>query len=209
MLAQAVFFLSAPSDDEIRSLLGTLADAPFTHRDVGLTQGALDAAPRGYRLDRYGTDLGEGRAVFERASAALSRFENYPPSFTRIVRRAGELAPGHVFATVASHLGFASVHPCRVLYVIREPTRFGFGFGTLPGHAESGEERFVVEMVGSMARYEVLAFSKPTGFFPRLGAPIAWGYQLRFQRETLETMRRLQPRLGPGPIRDALWRTVR
>lgn len=202
VLAKAVFFLSAPSDDEIRSLLGTLADAPCTHRDVGLTQGVLDAAPRGYRLDRYGTDLGEGRAVFERASAALSRFENYPRSFTRIVRRAGELAPGHVFATVASHLGFVSVHPCRVLYVIREPTRFGFGFGTLPGHAESGEERFVVELVGSMARYEVLAFSKPTGFLPRLGAPIARGYQLRFQRETLETMRRLRPRLGTSRPTD-------
>lgn len=191
VLARAVFFLSEPSDDDIRSLLGTVADAPYTHRDVGLTEGALDAAPRGFRLDRYGTDLGEGRAVFERAVAALARIENYPPSFTRVVRQAGELAPGHVFATVASHLGFVSVHPCRVLYVIREHTRFGFGFGTLPGHAESGEERFVVELVGSMTRYEVLAFSRPTGLITRLGAPVARSYQLRFQRETLATMRRL------------------
>ena len=36
----------------------------------------------------------------------------------------------------------------RVVYLVDEDgpvPRFGFAYGTLPGHAESGEERFLVE----------------------------------------------------------------
>ena len=35
--------------------------------------------------------------------------------------------------------------PTRVVYVIDEPDRKGFAYGTLPGHPERGEEAFVVE----------------------------------------------------------------
>ena len=34
--------------------------------------------------------------------------------------------------------------PCRVMYVIDQPDRRGFAYGTLPGHPVSGEEAFVV-----------------------------------------------------------------
>ena len=34
--------------------------------------------------------------------------------------------------------------PCRVVYVVDEPDRRGFAYGTLPGHPESGEELFLV-----------------------------------------------------------------
>ena len=44
---------------------------------------------------------------------------------------------------VIVHLGPVRA-PCRVVYVVDEPDRRGFAYGTLPGHAESGEERFVV-----------------------------------------------------------------
>ncbi len=189
VVATRMFFVSAPKDDQVRALLQRLANAPCTHADQGLTARELEHAPKGFALDRYGTELGEGRAVFERACAALARFENYPRSFTRVVREDEALEPGHRFATVATHLGFASVHPCRVLYVLREEDRFGFGFGTLPGHAECGEERFTVRMDGTKVRYEVQAFSRPDGLLARLGARITRSYQVRFQGETLEAMR--------------------
>ena len=133
--------------------------------------------------------VGRGRAAFERCCEALGQIDNYPPSFTRVVRRPGELAPDSLFATVVEHFGFASVHPCRLIYVVREPDRYGFGFGTLPGHAESGEERFLLRLEGEQVHYEVQAFSRPVGCLPRLGAPITRSFQLRFQRETLEVMK--------------------
>ncbi|MBK6811923.1 MAG: DUF1990 domain-containing protein [Sandaracinaceae bacterium] len=80
---------------------------------------------------------------------------------------------------------------CRVIYVAREPSSFAFGFGTLPGHAESGEESFRVTLDDDVVRYDVQAFSRPHGVLSRLGAPVARSYQLRFQRETLEWMRAL------------------
>ncbi|WP_395640122.1 DUF1990 family protein [Pseudolysinimonas sp.] len=35
--------------------------------------------------------------------------------------------------------------PVRIVYLVDEPTRRGFAYGTLPGHPESGEEAFIVE----------------------------------------------------------------
>ncbi len=186
-----MFYLLAPSDDRILAVLESLKHAELTYAHPRTTRESLTAAPPGFVLDRYGVGLGRGRGVFDRARGALARIENYPPSFTRIVRKPAALEPGGLFATVASHLGFWSAHPCRILYVIDEPTRFGFGFGTLPGHAESGEERFLVTLEDEAVRYDVQAFSRPHALLSRLGAPITRGYQLRFQRETLETMRRV------------------
>jgi len=189
-----MFFLSTPADDRVRALLRERSEAPFTYEHVGATEGGLQRAPEGFVLDRYGATVGEGRSVFERSCAALARLANYPPSFTRVVRADDEMRPGALFATVVRHYGFASVHPCRVIYVVREPDHFGFGFGTLPGHAESGEERFSVRLDQGRVRYEVLAFSRPIGLLTRLGAPVARALQLRFQRETVATMQRLAQR---------------
>lgn len=185
----ALFFLAPPSDARVRQLLRERATRPFTYEAVGASEADLTEAPPGFQLDRYGAVVGRGRPAFERCCLALGRLANYPPSFTRIVRDSGEVAPGTLFATVIRHFGFVSVHPCRVIYVVREPDRYGFGFGTLPGHAESGEERFLVHYDGDAVRYEVQAFSRPIGLLPRLGAPVARSFQLRFQRETVETMR--------------------
>lgn len=188
-----MFFLAPPSDARVRALLKKVADAPFTHEPIGASCDELVTAPDGFVLDRYATELGKGAEVFERGRAALCRIDNYPPSFTRVVHLdpEAEVAEGGLFATVARHYGFASVHPCRILYVVDEARRFGFGFGTLPGHAESGEERFFVDMDASgLVTYDVQAFSRPHALLARLGAPIARRLQLRFQTETLETMRR-------------------
>jgi uncharacterized protein (UPF0548 family) len=47
------------------------------------------------------------------------------------------------------HLGLWSLNACLIVYVIEEEAsllkRYGFAFGTLPGHVERGEDRFTVE----------------------------------------------------------------
>ncbi len=191
-----MFFLSRPSAEKLRATLSALREAPFTHADVGLTRRDMTTAPSGFVLDRYSTELGHGAHVFARAREALSRLENYPESFTEIVRTPGELASGHVFGTLAHHLGFWSLHPCRVIYVIDQTsgdeTVFGFGFGTLPGHAEIGEERFLIRWSGVSDEvcYDVQAFSRPGQLLTKLGAPVTRSYQRRFQKETVVEMRR-------------------
>jgi uncharacterized protein (UPF0548 family) len=187
-----VFLWPVPDDGRVRHVLASLASAPFTQPAVGLTREDLETAPEGFVLDAYGTEVGKGEPVFRRACQLIADFGNYPPSFTRVIALGDRLEPGRVFGTLARHLGFASLHPCRVVYTIDEPGRMGYGLGTLPGHVEAGEERFLVSLDDEtgVVRYDVLAYSRPVGLLARLGAPVIRGFQKRFQRETLETMRR-------------------
>lgn len=62
--------------------------------------------------------------------------------------------------------------PARVVYVVDEPARRGFAYGTLPGHAERGEEAFLVERGddGSVSLV-IRAFSRPASFGWWLVAP--------------------------------------
>jgi uncharacterized protein (UPF0548 family) len=69
--------------------------------------------------------------------------------------------------------------------------RFGFAYGTLTQHAETGEERFTVEMrpEDETVWYDILAFSRPNGL-ARFAYPLSRGLQKRFARESKEAMRR-------------------
>jgi uncharacterized protein (UPF0548 family) len=66
------------------------------------------------------------------------------------------------------------VAPCRVVYVLDEPDRRGFAYGSLPGHAVRGEELFAVRYDPSddAVYAEVAAFSRPATWWSRLGTPI-------------------------------------
>jgi uncharacterized protein (UPF0548 family) len=82
------------------------------------------------------------------------------------------------------------IAPCRIVYVIDEPDRFGFGYGTLPGHPECGEESFVVERDGDITVFRIMSFSRPAGTVARLGAPVARRIQLRFIDRYLDALAR-------------------
>src|SRR5262249_20824062 len=64
--------------------------------------------------------------------------------------------------------------------------RYGFAYGTLPEHAESGEERFTVEWheADDAVWYDILAFSRPHQLLVRLGYPLARRLQKRFARDS-------------------------
>jgi uncharacterized protein (UPF0548 family) len=81
----------------------------------------------------------------------------------------------------------------RVVYVINEagPTeRFGFAYGTLPDHVETGEERFKVEwdLNDDTVCYDILAFSRPNQRLVKMAAPLARQLQKRFARESMRRM---------------------
>jgi uncharacterized protein (UPF0548 family) len=59
-------------------------------------------------------------------------------------------------------LGFGLSFPVRVIYVVDEPRRKGFAYGTLPGHPEDGEECWIVEHRDDDSVWiTVRAFSRP------------------------------------------------
>ncbi|GAA4171794.1 DUF1990 domain-containing protein [Gryllotalpicola koreensis] len=64
--------------------------------------------------------------------------------------------------------------PVRIVYVIDDPKRVGFAYGTLHGHPESGEESFVLEHRDDDSVWlTVRSFSRPASFGWRLLAPVA------------------------------------
>ena len=64
--------------------------------------------------------------------------------------------------------------PCRVVWTERSPTRTGFGYGTLPGHPESGEEGFVALLEeNGLVVFDLFAFSRHSNWFYRVGGPVA------------------------------------
>ena len=78
---------------------------------------------------------------------------------------------------MARRLGLWWLNACRIVYVVDEEgpvTRFGFAYGTLPGHAGAGEERFLVEWDRASGEvwYDILAFSRPHVFLSPAGLPV-------------------------------------
>jgi uncharacterized protein (UPF0548 family) len=56
--------------------------------------------------------------------------------------------------------------PVRVVYVVDEPRRSGFAYGTLRGHPEDGEEGWIVEQKDDGSVWmTVRAFSRPANPF--------------------------------------------
>ena len=68
--------------------------------------------------------------------------------------------------------------------------KFGFGYGTLPAHAETGEERFLVEWDrrDDCVWYDILAFSRPHAFLAHLGYPWLRKVQHRFAVDSVAAM---------------------
>ena len=96
---------------------------------------------------------------------------------------------------IARLFGLWWLNACRIVYVVDEPgpvQRYGFAYGTLPEHAESGEERFTVEwhQADAAVWYDILAFSRPQQLLARLGYPLARRLQKRFARDSAAAMQR-------------------
>jgi uncharacterized protein (UPF0548 family) len=103
------------------------------------------------------------------------------------------IQPREAVAVIIKHFGFWSLNCCRIVYVIDEdgPTRrFGFAYGTLPEHAEQGEERFTVEWqpASDLVCYEILSFSRPGCAAVKVAYPAARWLQRRFLRHSLAAM---------------------
>ena len=148
--------------------LSDLAGRPLTYAEVGATAGRL---PDGYHHVRLSSSIGTGRSRFEQAGAAVMRYGMLRGAGLRV---AATTEVAEVGTDVLGKLGpFAA--PCRVVYVIDEPNRRGFAYGSLPGHAVSGEEMFGVryDPADDSVHAEVVAFSRPATWWSQIGAPVA------------------------------------
>ncbi|MFW5470078.1 DUF1990 family protein [Knoellia sp. CPCC 206435] len=89
--------------------------------------------------------------------------------------------------------------PCRVLDVVHEERRRGFSYGTLPGHPEAGEERFVLEhLEDGRILLTITAYSRLASRLAQLGGPVSRAAQRLMTRRYLQALERLPPEPRQG-----------
>ncbi|QNN51430.1 DUF1990 family protein [Nocardioides mesophilus] len=146
-----------------------LRAAEPTYAEVGQTRTEL---PEGYRHLRRRADLGSGPARFEDAARTLLHWGMHRRAGVRVRPSSGSVQQDSVAVLRVGPAVLAVKAPVRVVYVVDEPRRRGFAYGTLPGHPESGEEAFVVTLDDSGAvRLEITAFSRAATLLTRAAGP--------------------------------------
>jgi uncharacterized protein (UPF0548 family) len=200
----AMLSLRKPSAEKLREFLAAQSKLDLTYSAVGATAAV---PPAGHVVDRTRTKLGEGASVFAAARAALERWDHFRLGWVETWPPDVPIQAGQVVAVIARLFGLWWLNACRIVYVVDEQgpvRRYGFAYGTLPEHAESGEERFTVEWQeeGDAVSYDILAFSRPQHLLTRLGYPFARRLQKRFAKGSAAAMRRaVGISVAEGPAR--------
>ena len=182
--------LGRPSTETIREFLASQSRHGYTYDAVGATAGT---PPAGYVVDHTRVKLGQGEEVFTKARAALERWEQFRLGWVEAWPPETPIQAGQAVAVIARLFGLWWLNACRIVYLVNEEgpvKRYGFAYGTLPQHAESGEERFTLEWhdADDAVWYDILAFSRPQQLLARLGYPLARRLQKHFARDSAAAM---------------------
>jgi uncharacterized protein (UPF0548 family) len=185
-----MFLLRQPTATETDRFLAMSQDLPLSYAPTGMVREATSDR----RSDEQVAVIGHGAEDFRRARAALTAWRQFDIGWVHLLPRAAPIAPGTVVAVVIRHLGFWSINGARVLYAVDESNgaRFGYAYGTLTNHAESGEELFelLLDEVSGDVIYRIRAISWPQAALARLGHPIVRVLQERFRRDSAAAMAR-------------------
>lgn len=181
-----------PNADDIARFRHQQANFDFNYPDVGATCREL---PSGYDHNQVEEEIGCRVSDFQAAKSAMLAWKHFDVGWVAALPATTPIHEGENIAIRARILGLWALAACRIVEVFDEdsPTskRFGYSFGTLPGHPEQGEERFEIRSsADGIVTYRITAFFRPN----YLSAKIAWPYFRhcfnQFRRQSLETLRR-------------------
>jgi len=158
----------------------------LSYPEVGATR--AEEMPRGYRHDRYQAVVGDGPDALDRAATALFAWQAHTDAGVEVFPRGSKVGDGETVVLLL-RAGLWAPAPCRVVYVIDEPGRVGFAYGTLPGHPECGEVSFMLlaESDGHV-RFVIRSFSRPVDPLALIGAPLARLAQTRVTRRYIRAL---------------------
>jgi uncharacterized protein (UPF0548 family) len=173
-----------------------LRASPLSYLRQGVPTGE---APKGFHRLNYSATL--ARRDFDAAARDLFEWRMHSRAGLQVQASDIPLRPKTV-VLMRWGLGVLSVKiPCRVLEVIAEPERRGFTYGTLPGHPEAGEERFLLEHLDDgRIQFTITASSRPASALAKLTGPVSRVAQRLMTQRYLRALDRLEenPGLSPG-----------
>lgn len=189
-----MFLITKPGEEIIRQFIDEQKGKSFSYKEVGSTRGGN--APDSYTVDHNQVRLGTGRAAFDRAIEAVRNWKMFDLSWTGLYFDDTPIEVGQTVAILIKHFGFWSLNAAQIVYVLDETTdeieKFGFAYGTLSEHGESGEERFSVEFHkrDESVWYDLYAFSQPNHILAKVGYPAGRYLQKQFALESKAAMQR-------------------
>ena len=186
-----VFLLKRPTRREIERFLDRSHGLPLSYGPTGIVR----HPPAPGRFDEQVVTVGCGYDDFERARDAVARWKPFDIGWVEAFPARLSIEPGTDVAVLIRHLGFWSLNGARVLYQVGGTDgqdTFGFAYGTLTNHAESGEELFEVSIHphSGAVLYRIRAVSRPQSALTWIGQPIARVLQARFRHDSAAAMRR-------------------
>ena len=183
-----VFLIRRPTLADLDRFHDTSRALPLSYSPVGI----LKQPPGARRFNEQVVPVGRGEADFERARRALTAWKHFDLGWVAAIPRPPSIDVGTVVAVQIRHLRFWSLNGCRVVYQVEGDGRFGFAYGTLTNHAESGEELFelFLDPRSGDVMYRILAVSWPQDPLARLGQPFVRVLQARFRRDSAAALMR-------------------
>ena len=188
--------ITEPTDSDIAKFISSQRNLDFTYPEVGATNAN---PPENYTIDNNRVLLGNGEKIYRAAVAVLKQWRQFDLGWVSVVPRGVPTEVGEIVAVKARALGTWSLNATRVIYVIDDAKRFGYAYGTLPGHIECGEERFLIEWLNDdSVWYDILAFSRPRHLLVRASYPFARMLQKKFARESMLRVKELTQTSASG-----------
>jgi len=178
-----------PTAEDLDHLLTVAEDDDFTYSDLGSTRAGF--LPPGYSHDRCSLVLGP-EACFDAAVLGLKHWAAHKGAGARVF-------PDGPVSSGATHIIIRRVGPLWVLAPVRlvfvtdrphQPDRYGFAYGTLPGHPEVGEQQFMVQKKsGGEVEFDIVAFYRPGELVAKAVGRVTTSLQHTLTRRYLEGLR--------------------
>jgi uncharacterized protein (UPF0548 family) len=150
---------------DLDTLLEQAQRAPLTYPDVGISLSGQD-------FPTWRRHLGDGPEAFDHASDALRNWAPQRSIGARVHPMGTRLVEGATRLIVLRVGPVDVVAPVRVVAIVDEPDRFGYAYGTLPGHPERGEESFIVERSAAGVVATITVDARPGSLAARLARPV-------------------------------------
>jgi uncharacterized protein (UPF0548 family) len=169
-----MLLLGKPSQEYIRQVLAHQSTLPFSYPEVGASR---DRVPANYPINYHHSQVGVGEPAFIQVCDALRRWQMYTLPWTEVYWPDTPITAGSTVGVLAGVGGLWTLNISRIIYIVEEGGpihRYGFAFGTLPQHVETGEERFIIEWHrhDNSVWYELFAFARPHYILAKIGFPM-------------------------------------
>jgi uncharacterized protein (UPF0548 family) len=180
-----------PAHKMIEQFIALQAKLNYSYALIGMTRAGTY---KNFKLDHNRIRLGAGARCYQKAVAAMNRWQMFNIGWVELYQRTTPIMPGNTVAVLVDHKFCWSLNACKIVYTIAteniETEQYGFAYGTLPDHGEMGEERFSIEWHknDNSVWYDILALSKPRHLLAKLGYPLTRYFQKKFASDSKTAM---------------------